>query len=117
MNRVDFALVRVLQFCVFALFTFMVLVYFGTLLLLPLSLLVQLIRIFDFVGMPGVVSTLIALPVVAYVGYLISKIPGLSRMMADIGVELVTFGQTRVKGFDSILSTLEGAESQSAAGG
>ena len=117
MNRVDFALVRVLQFCVFALFTFMVLVYFGTLLLLPLSLLVQLIRIFDFVGIPGVVSTLIAVPALVYVGYLISKIPGLTRMMADIGVELVTLGQTRVQGFDSILSTLKGTESQSATGG
>jgi len=115
MNRVYVALVRVLQFCVFALFTFMVLVYFGTLLLLPLALLVQLIRIFVFVGMSGIVSTLIALPVVAYVGYLISKVPGLPGMMADIGVELVTFGQARVKGFDSILSTVEGADSRSSA--
>jgi hypothetical protein len=115
MKRVDVALVRVLQFCVFGLFTFMVLVYFGTLLLLPLSLLVQLIRILTLVGMPGIMSMVIALPAVVYVGYLIFRIPGLSRMMADIGVELVTFGQDRVQGFDAILSVVKGTEGESAA--
>ena len=107
MNKVNVALVRVFQFVVFLLFTFMVLVYFGTLILIPLDALAQLINILTLVGLPGVVSTLIAIPVVGYLGYLIVKIPGLLAALFEIGFELAIVGQSRVQDFNEIVAALD----------
>ena len=112
MNKLNIALVRVLQFCVFALFTFMVLAYFGTLLLLPLDLIVQLSNLLSLLGMPGIMAFLVALPVALFLGYKIYQIPGLCKMITDIGVDLVTTGQERVQGFDEIVESLKNSDEE-----
>ncbi len=107
MNKVNVALVRVFQFVVFFLFTFMVLVYFGTLILIPLDALAQLVNILTLIGLPGVVSTLIAIPIVGYLGFLIFKIPGLLAVLIEIGFELAIIGQSRVQDFNEIVASLD----------
>ncbi len=114
MKKLNIALVRVLQFVVFVLFTFIVLVYFGTLVLIPLDLVAKIIGILTMVGLPGVMATLLAIPVVGYLGYLISKIPGLLSTLLDIGFELAIIGQSRVQDFNEIVASLNNSESESA---
>lgn len=107
MKKLNVALVRVFQFVVFLLFTFMVLVYFGTLILIPLDAVVQLVGLLTLVGLPGVVSTMIAIPVVGYLGYLIFKIPGLLAVLIEIGFELAIIGNSRVQDFNEIVASLD----------
>jgi len=107
MNKVNVALVRVLQFVVFLLFTFMVLVYFGTLILIPLDALMQLVSVLTLIGLPGIVSTLVAIPIVGYLGYMIFKIPGLSAALIETGFELAIVGQSRVQDFNEIVASLD----------
>lgn len=112
MKKLNIALVRVLQFVVFVLFTFIVLVYFGTLLLIPLDLVSQLVGILTAVGFPGVLATLIAIPIVGYLGFLIFKIPGLLSTLLEIGFELAIIGQSRVQDFNEIVASLNGSGSE-----
>lgn len=108
MKNVNVALVRVLQFAVFVLFTFMVLVYFGTLLLIPLDALAAVIGLLNVVGIPGVLATVIAVPLIGYLGWRIYKIPELCKTLVDIGVDLVLMGQNRIKQFDQIIIAVKG---------
>ncbi len=113
MKQLDVTLIRILQFYVFVFFTFLVLAYFGALLLLPLSLLVNLVRILTVIGLSEVISVLFALPVVVYLGYLVYGMPRLTKIIVDTGLELVSIGQMRIKGFDEIVATLKNKEAQS----
>lgn len=107
MKKVNVALVRVLQFCVLALFIFIIMSYFGVLLLIPLDILIQLVHLMTAIGIPGVLATIIAGAGVGYVCYLIYKIPNLVKTLLDIGVELVDIAQQRVKSFEKILTTVK----------
>ncbi len=113
MKRLDVVLVRVIQFYVFVFFTFLVLAYFGTLLLLPLSILMNLIRILTLVGLPELVSIVLGLPAVVYLGYLVYKMPNLTRIVVDTGLELVSIAQVRIKSFDEIIGSQKSDETQS----
>ena len=113
MKRLDVVLVRITQFYVFVFFTFLVLAYFGTLLLLPLSILMNLIRVLNLIGLPELISVVLGLPVVAYLGYLVYKMPRLTKIAVDTGLEMVSIGQARVQGFDEIVASLKGEEAQS----
>lgn len=117
MKQIDVVLVKVLQFFVLVLFTFMVLSYFGVLLMLPLAILVHLIQILTFTGLPGAISLLLALPIVAYLGYKVYRIPGMVELLASIGFELVAIGHTRVKEFDKYLAQPENGEDPSVISG
>lgn len=108
MKNLNVALIRVLQFAVFVLFTFMVLVYFGTLLLIPLDALAAVIGLLNVVGVPGVLATVIAVPLIGYLGWTIYRIPDLCKTLVDIGVDLVLMGQSRVKRFDQIVADVKG---------
>ncbi len=102
MKKVNVALVRLLQFVVFVLFTFMVLAYFGALLLLPLDALSLLIKLLTAFGFNGVLAAIIGVPVVGYLGLIIYKTPGLVKILLDIGLDLVSTGKTRVDEFNKL---------------
>lgn len=108
MKKINVALVRVLQFAVFVLFTFMVLVYFGALLLIPLDALAGAIALLHFIGLPGAMATVIAAPVIAYLIWIIYKTPDLCRTLVNIGVDLVLMGKDRIKRFDEIILSVRG---------
>ncbi len=108
MNKVNVALVRLLQFVVFVLFTFMVLAYFGAMILVPLDLIVLIINILGVVGVGGLIAAAVAVPIVAYLGLIVYKTPGLVQMIVDIGVGLVNTGKERVEAFNKITENVKG---------
>ena len=107
MNKVNVALVRLLQFMVFVLFTFMVIVYFGAMVLLPLDAIALLIKLMGVVGLHGFIGALIAIPVVVYLCLIIYKTPGLCKMVIDTGIDLVKTGKLRVEAFNEIAESVK----------
>ncbi|MGD7035170.1 MAG: hypothetical protein CVV06_13335 [Gammaproteobacteria bacterium HGW-Gammaproteobacteria-10] len=102
MKNINVALVRLLQFVVFVLFTFMVLIYFGAMVLLPLDAAVLLIKLMTLFGLNGLIAAFIAIPIVAYLGLRVYRIPGLVKMIIDTGVELVNTGKAKIDAFNAL---------------
>jgi hypothetical protein len=94
---------NVFKFVTFVLFTFMVLVYFGLLLLLPLDILAQLIKILSAIGLPTLIAAALSVGAVGYLGYTVYRMPELYRLVLDIGMELVSFGRAQLKRFDPLI--------------
>jgi hypothetical protein len=107
MKSLNLAVIRLLQFVVFALFTFIVSVYFGVLVLLPLDLVVLVTKLLGAIGIGSLFGAVIAVPVVAYLGKVVYSTPGLVNMLIENGVELVNMGKQRVAAFNPLL---EGAK-------
>lgn len=110
MNRINIALVRIVQLIVFLLFTFIVLTYFGTLVLIPLNVLTQISAMLTLVGLPGALAAVLSLPIVGYLGFLVYKIPRLLSTVLEIGFELAIIGQSRVCEFNDIVASIGAAD-------
>ncbi|NOQ34997.1 MAG: hypothetical protein GQ569_03785 [Methylococcaceae bacterium] len=108
MKKIDVALVRWLQFIVFVIFTFAVLVYFSAMVLLPLELVALLIKLFGVFGVSSLISALIAIPIVGYLTFSAYKIPALGKMIVDTGVDLVNIGKARIEAFNEIADSVKG---------
>ena len=108
MNKINVALVRLLQFVVFVLFTFMVLTYFGAMILLPLDAIALLIKLMEVIGIHGFIGALIAIPAIAYLCLMVYKTPGLCKMVVDTGVDLVITGKAKVEAFNEVASAVKG---------
>ena len=102
MKNLNVALVRLLQFVVFALFTFIVLVYFGAMILLPLDIVVLITKALGLLGIGSLFGAIVALPVVAYLGKIVYNTPGLIQMIVDNGIDLANTGKQRVEAFNKI---------------
>ena len=107
MNKINVALVRLLQFVVFVLFTFMVLAYFGAMILVPLDLVVLIIKMLGVVGVGGLIAAAVAVPVVAYLGMIVYTTPGLVQIIVDTGLDLVNTGKERVEAFNKIAESIK----------
>ncbi len=107
MNKVNVALVRLLQFVVFALFTFMVLAYFGAMILVPLDLVVLIIKVLGIAGVGSLIAAAVAIPVVTYLGLVAYKTPGLIPMIVETGLELVKTGKEKVEAFNTIAESVK----------
>ena len=107
MKKVNVALVRLLQIVVFVQFTFIVIVYFGAMVLLPLDAIALLIKLLGVLGLHGFIGALVAIPVVGYLCLIVYKTPGLCKMVIDTGVDLVKTGKARVEGFNEILEAVK----------
>lgn len=107
MKKVNIALVRLLQFLVFVVFTFTVLVYFSAMVLLPLDAVAIMIKLFGLFGLNTLIGALIAIPVVGYLAMTAYKIPGLFKMMIDTGLDLVSTAKIRVEAFNSIVESVK----------
>jgi hypothetical protein len=103
MKNLNLALVRLIQFVVFVLFTFIVLVYFGTLILLPLDVVVLISKLLG----GSLVGAIVALPVVAFLGKIVYNTPGLVPMLIANGVDLVNTGKARVNAFNEIAESVK----------
>jgi hypothetical protein len=108
MKKINFALVRLLQFVVFAVFTFVVMTYFGAFLLLPLDAIAILIKLMGLVGIHGFIGALIAIPAVGYLCLMVYKTPGLCQMIVDTGLELIKTGKAKVEAFNPIADAVKG---------
>ena len=107
MKKVNVGLVRLLQFVVFVLFTFMVLIYIGTFLLLPLDAIVLLVKLMTALGLNGILATAVAVPVVGYLVLTVYKMPGLCKILLDMGMDLVNTGKSRVEEFNKMAEALK----------
>ncbi|MDD5214125.1 MAG: hypothetical protein PHQ03_01125 [Methylococcales bacterium] len=105
--KVNVALIRLFQFVIFVLFTFMVLAYTFALILLPLDAVVMLIKVLSIVGLGGIIGAIIAVPAVAYLGLQVYKIPGLTDLLIEIAVDLVNTGKARIDAFNKIIETVK----------
>ena len=109
MKNVNVALVRLLQFVIFVVSTFVVLVYFSALLILPLDFAILFIKLLGILGLNGIISAAIGVPLAGFLGWLVYKTPGLGTLLINIGMDLVTAGKERVKDFDKIVETVKSA--------
>ena len=107
MKKVNVALVRLLQFIVFVLFIFMVIVYFGAMVLLPLDAIALLIKLMGVFGLHGFIGALIAIPLVGYLCLVVYKTPGLCKMVVDTGVDLIKTAKLRVDAFNDIIDAVK----------
>lgn len=106
MKKVNVALVRLLQFVVFVLFTFMVIAYFGAMVLLPLDAIALLVKLLSAIGLHGFIGALLAIPAIGYL-CLMGATPGLCAMVVEIGVDLVKIGKLRVDAFNQVVVDLK----------
>ncbi len=113
--KLNLILAKVFKFVTFVLFTFMTLVYFGVLLILPLDVMAQLIRLLVGIGLPTVISALAGIGVLGYLGLMVYRMPELYQLVLNIGIELVNFGHAQVKRFDTIIETATAEKSGSVA--
>jgi hypothetical protein len=107
MNKINVALVRLFQFVVFVFFTFMVLAYFGAIILVPLDLVVLIIKVMSVAGLGGMIGAAVAIPVVAFLGNIVYKTPGLVDMIVGIGLGLIKQGKERVEAFNAIAESIK----------
>lgn len=107
MKKINVLLVRLLQFVVFVIFTFTVLVYFSAMILLPLAAVALLIKPFALFGLNTLIGALVAIPVAGYLSMSAYKIPGLVKMLIDTGIDLVNTGKNRVEAFNQILESVK----------
>ncbi len=108
MKKINVALVRLLQFVVFVISIFMVIVYFGAMVLLPLDAIVLMTKLMGVVGINNFIGALIAIPAVGYLGLIVYKTPGLCKMIVDAGVDMIKTGKTRVEAFNQIADAVKG---------
>ncbi|HUL13125.1 MAG TPA: hypothetical protein VLU73_13270 [Methylococcaceae bacterium] len=109
--KLNLILAKAFQFVIFVLFTFMALVYFGALLIVPLGVMAQPIKFLSAIGLPTVLSLATGIAILAYLGLAVSKMPELYKLVIDIGVDLVTFGHTQIKRFDPLIEVAKGDKS------
>ncbi len=107
MKNLNVALVRLLQFVVFALFTFIVLVYFGALILLPLDIVVLIAKFLNVFGIGTLFGAIFAIPLVGYMGKIVYTTPGLIQMIVDNGIDLANTGKQRVEAFNKIADAVK----------
>ena len=105
--KINVALIRLFQFVVFVLFTFMVMAYTFAMILLPLDAIVMLIKALSLVGLCGIIGAIIAVPAVGYLGMQVYKIPGLCQLLVEIGMDLVSTGKARIEAFNKIVEAVK----------
>ena len=107
MKKINVALVRLIQFVVFVIFTFMVIAYFGAMVLIPLDALVMITKLLGVFGLNTFVGALIGLPVVGFLGKIVYDTPGLVAMVMETGMELVKVGKAKVDAFNHIAESVQ----------
>lgn len=105
--KINVALVRLFQFVVFVLFTFMVMAYTFAMILLPLDAVVMLIKFLSLFGLGGIIGAIIAVPAVGYLGLMVYKTPALCQLIVEIGMDLVNTGKARIEAFNKIAETVK----------
>lgn len=100
--QLDVILLKGFKFIVFVLFTFITLMYFGVVLVLPLDVLFQMVRIFHAIGLPTAVAATLGIAAFGYLGYRVTQMSALCALVLDIGKQLICFGQTQLRRFDEI---------------
>ena len=107
MKKINVALVRLIQFVVFVVFTFVVIVYFAAMVFIPLDALVMISKLLSVVGINTFIGALIGLPIVGYMGKMIYETPGLVSMIMETGLDLIKIGKDKVEAFNKIAEAVK----------
>jgi len=109
MEKVNLGFAKFLQFVVIVFFTFVLAFYFGSLLLIPLAILIGVVDLLTAIGFNGVFATIVGIPVVGWVCYAIYNIPNLFQALLDTGIKLYELGTAQNKVFEGISDALKPA--------
>lgn len=101
--KIEQTLVKVFKFVTFVFFTLTALLYIGIILLLPLDILFQIVRVLHAIGLPTVIAAVLGIGAIGYLGLTISRMPAFCDLVVDIGKQLVDFGHTQIKRCDALL--------------
>jgi hypothetical protein len=112
--KLNLILAKVFQFVTFVLFTFMTLVYFGALVILPLGVMAQPIKLLSAIGLPTVLSVATGVAILGYLGVAVSRMPELYKLVIDIGFDLASFGHAQIKRFDPLIEEAKGKSANAA---
>jgi len=96
-------LAKALKFITYVLFIFLTLLYACMLVVVPLVIFVDTIRVFAGVGLPTIAAVALGAGALGYVGYLLYRNPELYKLAVDIGFELARFGRTQTGRYDAII--------------
>ena len=107
MKKINIALIRLIQFVVFVVFTFVVIVYFAAMVFIPLDALVMISKLLSVVGINTFIGALIGLPIVGYMGKMIYETPGLVSMIMETGLDLIKTGKDKVEAFNKIAESVK----------
>lgn len=107
MKKINIALVRLIQFVVFAVFTFAVIVYFAAIVFIPLDALVMLSKLLSVAGINAFIAVLISLAIVGYLGKMIYVTPNLVSMIVQIGMDLIKMGKEKVAAFNKVAESIK----------
>jgi len=107
MKKINIALVRLIQFVVFVVFTFVVIVYFAAMVFIPLDALVMISKLLGVVGINTFIGALIGLPIVGYLGKMVYQTPGLVGMVMETGMDLIKTGKDKVEAFNKIAESIK----------
>ena len=107
MEFANIALVRLFQFVTVVLFTCLVVIYFGVLIFLPLDAAMLLAGIFSGFGAPEIVSTLSAIALIGYLGFVLCKMQELCEMVLSIGIEIALIGHAQFLRFGNVLESIK----------
>jgi len=110
MDKVNLGFAKFLQFVVIVFFTFVLSFYFGSLLLIPLAILIGLVDLLTAIGFNGIFATIVAVPAAGWVCYAIYNIPNLFQALLDTGIKLYQLGTAQNKVFEGISDALKPAE-------
>ena len=111
MDKVNLGLAKFLQFVVIVFFTFVLAFYFGSLLLIPLAILIGVVDILTAIGFNGIFATIVAIPAVGWVCYAIYNIPGLFQALLDTGIRMYDVSKEQNKVFEGISKDMQPEES------
>jgi len=87
-------------------FIFIVIFYFGTLLLLPLAAVLLVNNLLELIGFNGVIATFISIPVAIWVGYSLYQISGLFQTILDTGNGFIKAGLALYKRYEIITESV-----------
>jgi hypothetical protein len=107
MKKINVALVRLIQFVIFVIFTFMVIVYFGAMVFIPLDALVMITKLLGVFGINTFVGAIIGLPIVGYLGKMAYNTPGLIAMVMETGMDLIKVGKEKVEAFNQMAESIK----------
>ncbi len=107
MKKINIALVRLIQFVIFVIFTFMVIIYFGAMVFIPLDALVMITKLLGVFGINTFVGAIIGLPIVGFLGKIVYNTPGLIAMVMGTGMDLMKIGKEKVEAFNQMAESIK----------
>lgn len=101
--KLQLYLAKVFKFITYVLFVFLTLLYACVLVVVPLVVFVDAIRVFAGLGLPTVAAVALGVGALGYIVYLLSRMPELYKLVVDIGFELARFGQAQTGRYDVLI--------------